>query len=83
MEEPTIRKMMTDTQIVDAIITRCADNTRRGWNDKTSRDEFTGIVKFIVEARKNGEDYGDSDYSLDRILYPEMFHVKEDDYGKS
>ena len=54
MEEPTIRKMMTDTQIVDAIITRCADNTRRGWNDKTARDEYTGIVKFVVEARKNG-----------------------------
>ena len=73
MEEPTIRKMMTDTQIVDAIITRCADNTRRGWNDKTARDEYTGIVKFIVEARKNGQDHGDNSDSLDRILYPELF----------
>ena len=72
MEEPTIRKMMTDTQIVDAIITRCADNTRRSWNDKTARDEYTSLIKFIIEARKNGQDYGDNNDSLDRILYPEL-----------
>jgi len=72
MEKPTIRKMMTDTQIVDSIITRCADNTRRNWNDKTARDEFTSLVKFIIEARKNGQDYGDNNDSLDRILYPEL-----------
>lgn len=64
--------MMTDTQIVDSIITRCADNTRRNWNDKTARDEFTSLVKFIIEARKNGQDYGDNNDSLDRILYPEL-----------
>ena len=63
---------MTDTQIVDSIITRCADNTRRNWNDKTARDEFTSLVKFIIEARKNGQDYGDNNDSLDRILYPEL-----------
>ena len=72
MEEPTIRKMMTDTQIVDAIITRCADNTRRNWNDKTARDEYTSLIKFIIEARKNGQDYGDNNDSIDRILYPEL-----------
>jgi len=72
MEKPTIRKMMTDTQIVDSIITRCADNTRRNWNDKTARHEFTSLVKFIVEARKNGQDYGDNNDNLDRILYPEL-----------
>ena len=72
MEEPTIRKMMTDTQIVDAIITRCADNTRRSWNDKTARDEYTSLIKFIIEARKNGQDYGDNNDSLDRILYSEL-----------
>ena len=64
--------MMTDTQIVDSIITRCADNTRRNWNDKTARDEFTSLIKFIIEARKNGQDYGDNNDSLDRILYPEL-----------
>ena len=64
--------MMTDTQIVDSIITRCADNTRRNWNDKTARDEFTSLVKFIIEARKNGQDYGDNNDSIDRILYPEL-----------
>ena len=64
--------MMTDTQIVDAIITRCADNTRRNWNDKTARDEYTSLIKFIIEARKNGQDYGDNNDSLDRILYPEL-----------
>ena len=64
--------MMTDTQIVDSIITRCADNTRRNWNDKTARDEFTSLVNFIIEARKNGQDYGDNNDSLDRILYPEL-----------
>ena len=64
--------MMTDTQIVDAIITRCADNTRRSWNDKTARDEYTSLIKFIIEARKNGQDYGDNNDSLDRILYPEL-----------
>ena len=64
--------MMTDTQIVDSIITRCADNTRSNWNDKTARHEFTSLVKFIVEARKNGQDYGDNNDSLDRILYPEL-----------
>ena len=63
---------MTDTQIVDSIITRCAENTRRSWNDKTARDEYTGIIKFIIEARKNGQDYGDNNDSLDRILYPEL-----------
>ncbi len=63
---------MTDTQIVDSIITRCADNTRRNWNDKTARDEFTSLVKSIVEARKNGQDYGDNNDSIDRILYPEL-----------
>ena len=63
---------MTDTQIVDAIITRCADNTRRNWNDKTARDEYTSLIKFIIEARKNGQDYGDNNDSLDRILYPEL-----------
>ena len=72
MEKPTIRKMMTDTQIVDAIITRCADNTRRNWNDKTARDEYTSLIKFIIEARKNGQDYGDNSDSIDRILYPEL-----------
>ena len=72
MEKPTIRKMMTDTQIVDAIITRCADNTRRNWNDKTARDEYTSLIKFIIEARKNGQDYGDNNDSIDRILYPEL-----------
>ncbi len=72
MEEPTIRKMMTDTQIVDAIITRCADNTRRSWNDKTARDEYTSLIKFIIEARKNGQDYGDNNDSIDRSLYPEL-----------
>ena len=72
MEEPTIRKMMTDTQIVDAIITRCADNTRRSWNDKTARDEYTSLIKFIIEARKNGQDYGDNNDSLDRILHREL-----------
>ena len=60
--------MMTDTQIVDAIITRCADNTRRNWNDKTARDEYTSLIKFIIEARKNGQDYGDNNDSIDRIL---------------
>ena len=65
--------MMTDTQIVDAIITRCADNTRRNWNDKTARDEYTSLIKFIIEARKNGQDYGDNNDSIDRILYPELF----------
>ena len=74
MEEPTIRKMMTDTQIVDAIITRCADNTRRNWNDKTARDEYTSLIKFIIEARKNGQDYGDNNDSIDRILYPELLN---------
>ena len=64
--------MMTDTQIVDAIITRCADNTRRNWNDKTARDEYTSLIKFIIEARKNGQDYGDNNDSIDRILYPEL-----------
>ena len=64
--------MMTDTQIVDSIITRCADNTRRNWNDKTARDEYTSLIKFIIEARKNGQDYGDNNDSLDRILYPEL-----------
>ena len=63
---------MTDTQIVDAIITRCADNTRRNWNDKTARDEYTSLIKFIIEARKNGQDYGDNNDSLDHILYPEL-----------
>ena len=63
---------MTDTQIVDAIITRCADNTRRNWNDKTARDEYTSLIKFIIEARKNGQDYGDNNDSIDRILYPEL-----------
>ena len=72
MEKPTIRKMMTDTQIVDSIITRCADNTRRNWNDKTARDEYTSLIKFIIEARKNGQDYGDNNDSIDRILYPEL-----------
>ena len=72
MEKPTIRKMMTDTQIVDAIITRCADNTRRNWNDKTARDEYTTLIKFNIEARKNGQDYGDNNDSIDRILYPEL-----------
>ena len=72
MEKPTIRKMMTDTQIVDAIITRCADNTRRNWNDKTARDEYTSLIKFIIEARKNGQDYGDNNDSNARILYPEL-----------
>ena len=72
MEKPTMRKMMTDTQIVDAIITRCADNTRRNWNDKTARDEYTSLIKFIIEARKNGQDYGDNNDSIDRILYPEL-----------
>ena len=65
--------MMTDTQIVDAIITRCADNTRRNWNDKTARDEYTSLIKFIIEARKNGQDYGDNNDSIDRIVYPELF----------
>ena len=64
--------MMTDTQIVDAIITRCADNTRRNLNDKTARDEYTSLIKFIIEARKNGQDYGDNNDSIDRILYPEL-----------
>ena len=64
--------MMPDTQIVDAIITRCADNTRRNWNDKTARDEYTSLIKFIIEARKNGQDYGDNNDSIDRILYPEL-----------
>ena len=64
--------MMTDTQIVDSIITRCADNTRRNWNDKTARDEYTSLIKFIIEARKNGQDYGDNNDSIDRILYPEL-----------
>ena len=72
MEKPTIRKMMTDTQIVDAIITRCADNTRRNWNDKTARYEYTSLIKFIIEARKNGQDYGDNNDSIDRILYLEL-----------
>ena len=63
---------MTDTQIVDSIITRCADNTRRNWNDKTARDEYTSLIKFIIEARKNGQDYGDNNDSIDRILYPEL-----------
>ena len=64
--------MMTDTQIVDSIITRCADNTRRNWNDKTARDEYTSLIKFIIEARQNGQDYGDNNDSIDRILYPEL-----------
>tara|TARA_Y100000361_G_C11010926_1_gene264295 strand:- start:229 stop:402 length:174 start_codon:yes stop_codon:yes gene_type:complete len=47
-------------------------NTRRNCNDKTARHEFTSLVKFIVEARKNGQDYGDNNDSLDRILHREL-----------
>ena len=72
MSDNTINKMMLDTHILDKVITRCADNTRRSWNDKTARDEYTGIIKFIIEARKNGKDYGDNNSNLDHILYPEL-----------
>ena len=52
-----IKELMNDTQILDAVIQKCIDNTEIDWSvdDNCPIKEFTDLAWFIMSRRKSLE----------------------------